>query len=87
MVIGVSRDSVASHRRFKKKYDLPFMLLSDSDGEVCAKYDVIKEKMMYGKKRKGIERSTFIIDESGTLRHAHRGVKVEGHIRAILAEL
>jgi peroxiredoxin Q/BCP len=86
-VVGVSRDSVVSHQKFKTKYDLPFPLLSDPDGKVCEKYDVIKEKNMYGKKVKGINRSTFIIDEKGRIIHAYSGVKVKGHIRQLLEAL
>jgi len=77
-------DSVESHQRFKAKHELPFPLLSDPDGKVCEKYGVIKEKKMYGKTYKGIERSTFIIDAAGKITHADRGVKVEGHIRKLL---
>lgn len=77
-------DTVESHRRFKTKYDLPFPLLSDSGGKVCEKYGVLKEKKMYGKTYRGIERSTFVIDEQGKIAHAFRGVKVEGHVRKLL---
>ena len=77
-------DSVESHRKFKARHELPFPLLSDPDGKVCGKYGVIKEKIMYGKKHRGIERSTFIVDATGKITHAHRGVKVEGHIRKLL---
>ena len=83
----MSRDSVESHQKFKAKYDLPFPLLSDPDGKVCEKYDVIKEKNMYGRKVKGINRSTFIIDEKGKIVHAYRGVKVKGHIEELLDAL
>ena len=77
-------DSVETHQRFRAKHELPFPLLSDPDGKVCEKYGVIKEKKMYGKTYKGIERSTFIIDAAGKIIHACRGVKVEGHIRKLL---
>jgi peroxiredoxin Q/BCP len=80
-------DTVESHRRFKTKYDLPFPLLSDSGGKVCEKYGVLKEKKMYGKTYRGIERSTFVIDEQGKIAHAFRGVKVEGHVRKLLEVL
>jgi peroxiredoxin Q/BCP len=83
----VSKDSVASHQKFKKKHELPFPLLSDPNGEVCEKFGVIKEKNMYGKKYLGIERSTFIIDENGKIAAAYRGVKVAGHIGELLDAL
>ncbi len=79
-VIGISKDSVASHEKFSKKYNLNFPLASDENGEVCEKYGVWKEKSMYGKKYMGIERSTFLIDENGNLARAWRNVKVPGHI-------
>jgi peroxiredoxin Q/BCP len=80
-------DSIESHRRFKVKYDLPFPLLSDPAGTVCGKYGVLKEKTLYGKTYRGIERSTFVIDEEGRVAHAFRGVKVEGHVRELLEAL
>ena len=83
-VLGVSKDSVASHDKFRKKYDLNFPLLSDPDGAICASYGVIKEKSMYGIKRMGIERSTFVIGPDGTLLRIFRGVKVPGHVTAVL---
>jgi len=83
-IFGISRDSIKSHENFKKKYSFPFDLLSDSDEEVCNQFDVIKEKSMYGKSYKGIERSTFIINAKGILSHEWRGVKVPGHVSEIL---
>lgn len=83
-IFGISRDSIKSHENFKKKYSFPFELLSDSDEEVCNQFDVIKEKSMYGKSYKGIERSTFIINAKGILSHEWRGVKVPGHVSEIL---
>jgi peroxiredoxin Q/BCP len=83
-VIGISRDSVARHDRFKTKYELPFTLAADEDGKVCEAYGVWKEKMMYGRKTMGIERSTFLIDESGKIAAAWRKVKVDGHVDAVL---
>ncbi len=83
----MSRDSVTSHQKFKQKYELPFTLLSDPDGKVCEKYGVIKEKNMYGRKVKGIDRSTFIIDEKGKIIHVYKGVKVAGHIQQVLDTL
>jgi thioredoxin-dependent peroxiredoxin len=84
-VIGVSRDSVASHDKFKKKHDLPFTLAADEDGTVCERYGVWVEKSMYGRKYMGIERATFLIDEKGVVRGVWRKVKVPGHVEAVLA--
>jgi len=84
-VIGVSRDSLASHDRFAKKHGLSITLVSDSDETLCKAFGVIKEKNMYGKKVLGIERSTFLIDAQGVVRQAWRGVKVDGHVDAVLA--
>jgi peroxiredoxin Q/BCP len=84
VVLGISRDSVASHEKFKAKYKFPFELLSDSDEKACGIFDVIKEKNMYGKKVMGIERSTFLIDEKGKLRQEWRKVKVKGHVDEVL---
>ena len=83
-VIGVSRDSAASHDKFKTKYQLPFPLASDEDGKVCEAYGVWAEKSMYGRKYMGIERSTFLIDGNGILRGVWRNVKVPGHVEAVL---
>ena len=83
-VIGVSKDSISSHDKFKAKYDLPFTLASDEDGKVCTAYGVWKEKNMYGRKYMGIERSTFLIDEDGKLRAEWRKVKVPGHVEDVL---
>jgi peroxiredoxin Q/BCP len=84
VILGVSRDSIASHEKFKAKHDFPFELLSDSDEKLCAQFDVIKEKNMYGRKVMGIERSTFLIDEDGKLRREWRKVKVKGHAEEVL---
>ncbi len=84
VILGVSRDSVASHEKFRSKECFPFDLLSDEDEELCELFDVIKEKNMYGKKVMGIERSTFLIDETGVLRQEWRKVKVEGHADEVL---
>ena len=84
VIIGVSKDSVARHVKFKTKYDLPFALGSDESGAVCEAYDVWKEKSMYGRKYMGIERSTFLIDESGVLLQHWPKVKVTGHSKAVL---
>jgi len=84
LVVGVSRDSVASHEKFKAKQGFPFELLADPDETLCRLFDVIKEKNMYGKKVMGVERSTFLIDASGKLRREWRKVKVDGHVDAVL---
>lgn len=84
-VIGISRDTVAKHDKFKAKYKLNFPLASDEDGKVCEKYGVWGEKSMYGKKYMGIERSTFLIDEKGIIRQIWRKVKVTGHAAEVLA--
>ncbi|MBL1292743.1 MAG: thioredoxin-dependent thiol peroxidase [Thiotrichales bacterium] len=84
VIFGVSRDSIKSHEKFKEKQCFPFELLSDPEEELCNKFDVIKEKNMYGKKYMGIERSTFLIDDKGVLRQEWRKVKVPGHVDEIL---
>ena len=84
VVLGVSRDSIASHEKFKTAQEFPFELLSDKDEALCKLFDVIKEKNMYGKKVMGIERSTFLIDATGKLRHEWRKVKVDGHVDEVL---
>ncbi len=83
-VIGISRDSVASHDKFKTKYGLPFPLASDEDGKVCEAYGTWVEKSMYGRKYMGIERATFLIDGKGIIRHIWRKVKVQGHAEEVL---
>ena len=84
VVIGVSKDSVESHLKFAKKYDLPFILASDEDVAPCTVYGVWKEKMNYGKKYMGIERTTFLIDKSGIICHIWRKVKVDLHASKVL---
>ncbi len=84
LVVGVSRDSVTSHEKFKDKQEFPFELLSDPDETLCRLFGVIKEKNMYGKKVMGIERSTFLIDPAGKLRREWRKVKVDGHVAEVL---
>jgi thioredoxin-dependent peroxiredoxin len=84
VVIGVSRDSVAAHDRFKAKYQLPFTLASDSDGKVTEEYGVWVEKSMYGRKYMGIDRSTFLIDKDGMVRGAWHKVRVPGHVAEVL---
>jgi thioredoxin-dependent peroxiredoxin len=84
-VLGVSRDSIKSHENFKAKLELPFELISDADEALCAAFDVIKMKNMYGKQVRGIERSTFLIDADGKLKQEWRGVKVAGHVDEVLS--
>ena len=83
-VIGVSKDTVTAHDKFKKKYHLPFILASDAEGDVCERYEVWKKKSMYGRTYMGIERSTFLIDGKGLLRGIWRKVKVAGHVDEVL---
>lgn len=83
-VIGISKDSVAKHDKFKEKYGLKFPLASDENSDVCETYGVWVEKSMYGKKYMGIERATFLIDENGKIEEIWRKVKVSGHVEAVL---
>ena len=85
VVFGVSRDSLPSHDRFRAKHGFPFHLISDSDESLCALFDVIKLKKLYGKESLGVERSTFLIDAAGVLRREWRKVKVDGHAEKVLA--
>ncbi len=85
LILGISPDTVASHEKFKKKMLFEFDLLSDVDQKVCHLFDVIQEKSMYGKRYLGVERSTFLIDAKGVLRHVWRKVKVKGHAASVLA--
>lgn len=87
IIIGVSRDSIKTHSNFINKFQLPFLLLSDKEEELCKLYDVIKEKKLYGKTYMGIERSTFIINPEGILTHEFRKVKVKDHVNEILSLL
>jgi len=84
-VIGVSKDGVAKHDKFKAKHDLPFTLISDEESGLCEAFGVWVEKSMYGKKYMGVERATFLIDGDGVVREAWRKVKVPGHAEAVLA--
>lgn len=84
VILGVSRDSLRSHASFRSKLDLPFDLIADVDESLCGTFGVIKMKNMYGKQVRGIERSTFLIDGSGVLARAWRGVKVAGHAQQVL---
>lgn len=83
-VYGISRDSVKSHEGFKAKMKFPFDLLSDADEQVCSQFGVIKQKNMYGRKVRGIERSTFVLDRGGVLAREWRAVKVPGHVEEVL---
>ena len=86
-IYGISRDSIASHQKFKAKYKFPFHLISDEDESLCKIFDVIKEKNMYGRKYMGIERSTFLINDKGQLLSEWRKVKVKGHAQEVLDKL
>jgi peroxiredoxin Q/BCP len=85
LVFGVSRDSLKTHENFKAKQQFPFELISDGDEALCQLFAVIKLKKLYGKEYLGIERSTFLLDTAGVLRQEWRGVKVPGHVDAVLA--
>jgi peroxiredoxin Q/BCP len=87
VILGVSKDSIQSHQKFKKKYELPFSLLSDPEGKVLKLYDVWKEKNLYGRTFMGTERSTFLIDEKGIVKKIYRKVKVNGHAQTCLLDL
>ena len=84
VIFGVSRDSLASHEKFKEKQGFPFELISDPDETLCRKFDVIHEKTLYGRKFMGVVRSTFLIDAEGKLRREWRKVKVSGHADEVL---
>lgn len=86
-VVGVSRDSVAKHDKFAAKHGLEITLASDEDGKVCERYGVWTEKSLYGRKFMGIERSTFLIDAAGRIKHAWRKVRVPGHVEDVLKEV
>ncbi len=83
-VFGVSRDNMKSHDEFKEKLELPFELIADTEEKMCHMFGVVKNKIMYGKKVKGIERSTFLVNEDGILTHEWRGLKVPGHVDEVL---
>jgi peroxiredoxin Q/BCP len=84
VVVGVSRDNLVSHEKFKANLELPFQLIADTEEKLCHMFGVVKNKIMYGKKVKGIERSTFLIDAEGVLRAEWRGIKVAGHVEEVL---
>ena len=87
VVFGVSRDNMASHDKFKQSLELPFELIADTEEKLCHMFGVVKNKIMYGKKVKGIERSTFLIDGHGVLKGEWRGLKVAGHVEEVLKEV
>ena len=87
VVFGVSRDNMVSHDRFKQALELPFELIADTEEKLCHMFGVVKNKIMYGKKVKGIERSTFLIDGLGVLKGEWRGLKVAGHVEEVLKEV
>ncbi len=84
VIFGVSRDNLASHDKFRSQFELPFDLIADTEEKLCHMFGVVKNKIMYGKKVKGIERSTFLVDAEGVLRQEWRGVKVAGHVQEVL---
>jgi thioredoxin-dependent peroxiredoxin len=84
VLFGVSRDNLVSHEKFKQNLELPFDLIADTEEKLCHMFGVVKNKIMYGKKVKGIERSTFLIDAEGVLRAEWRGIKVAGHVDDVL---
>ena len=84
VIFGVSRDNMASHDKFKANLELPFELIADTEEKLCHMFGVVKNKIMYGKKVKGIERSTFLIDAEGVMRSEWRGIKVAGHVDEVL---
>ncbi|MDR3478271.1 MAG: thioredoxin-dependent thiol peroxidase [Gammaproteobacteria bacterium] len=87
VVLGVSKDSVTKHDKFKQKFALPFTLLADENGDVCEMYGIINKKSLFGKTFLGIQRSTFLIDEQGVIRAIWRKVKVTGHIKEVLHQI
>jgi peroxiredoxin Q/BCP len=87
VILGVSKDSIKSHEKFKQKHELPFTLLSDPEGKVLDLYGVWKKKSLYGRTFMGTERTTFLIDEKGIVKKVYRRVKVKGHAKACLLEL
>jgi thioredoxin-dependent peroxiredoxin len=87
VVLGISRDTVKSHQKFCTKYSIPFTLLADPEETICNQFAVMKQKNMYGKQVRGIERSTFIINPDGLLVHEWRKVKIEGHVDEVLTYL
>jgi peroxiredoxin Q/BCP len=87
IILGVSKDSVESHQKFKRKHELPFTLLSDPEGDILTRYGVWKQKSMFGRSFMGIERTTVLLDEKGVVRKIYRKVRVKGHAQACLLDL
>jgi peroxiredoxin Q/BCP len=87
ITLGISADSSSAQKKFEEKYDLPYTLLADTDKKVCDAYGVIKEKNMYGRKVKGIARTTFVIGPDGKIAHIFNNVKAEGHAEEVLEYL
>ena len=87
VILGVSKDTIQSHQKFKQKHELPFTLLSDPEGKILNLYGVWKKKSLYGRTFMGTERTTFLIDETGTVQKVYRKVKVKGHAQACLLDL
>lgn len=87
IVLGISKDSVVSHRRFQQRFDLPFPLLSDTDSDVCERYGVWKTRKLFGRESWGVERTTFVIDETGRVARVFPKVKVKGHAKEVLATI
>ncbi|MFT7621130.1 MAG: peroxiredoxin Q/BCP [Myxococcota bacterium] len=84
-IVGVSKDSIKRHNNFKARYELPFRLVSDSDGAICEAWGTWIQKKLYGREYMGIARATFLIDEAGVVRHVWPKVKVKGHVDEVLA--
>jgi peroxiredoxin Q/BCP len=87
VILGISKDGLKNHTKFKTKFQLPFNLLSDEKGDVCAAYGILNKKSLFGRTFLGIQRGTFLIDETGIIRAIWRKVKVTGHIKQVLDEL
>ena len=85
-MLGISADTPAAQKKFKEKYDLPYMLLADADKKIADSFGILKEKNMYGKKVKGVERTTFLISPDGKIAHIFSKVKPEGHAEEVLAQ-
>lgn len=83
-IIGISKDTISSHKKFIEKYNLPFILLSDDEGKVCKKYDVLKEKSIFGKSYIGIERTTFIINKDGIIQNIYKNINISNHVKEVL---